>query len=365
MNERPTIEYIKEYMEGFGYKCLSKEYINSITKLILECNKGHIYKVGWSNFKRGSRCLTCSGRKRKTIEEVSEYVERFGYKCLSKEYINSYTKLEFQCDKGHIYKVIWRSLQQGHRCPMCFGGFGGKGRLTIEEIKEHVGKSGYICISEKYVNAYTKLEFQCNKGHLYKALYNSFKQGSRCPTCFGSKKKTIEEINKYAEKFDYKCLSNDYIGAHSKLKFECDKYHIYTTSWTELQIGHRCPICALEKISGRNNYRWRDYSEEDRKNIELYRDEIDKLSNINYVLYKNMINPDKLRRGNKYHLDHIYSVIDGFNNGIPPNVIANPYNLRVIDCAENIRKSGNSHMTIEQLYISYLCFLLKQKMEDT
>lgn len=47
------------------------------------------------------------------------------------------------------------------------------------------------------------------------------------------------------------------------------------------------------------------------------------------------------RRGFKsFHLDHIYPVIGGFNNQIPPEVIANIKNLRFIHHRKNIKKGS-------------------------
>ena len=121
-----------------------------------------------------------------------------------------------------------------------------------------------------------------------------------------------------------------------------------------------------ERMTSKNHPRWKNYTEEDREDIKSYKAGVTQITNTNYRKYYYIINPYKLKRSrNKFHLDHIYSIIDGFNNKVPPEIIANPYNLKVITYIENISKKGNSHMTLSQLYIFYICFLLKQKMEGT
>jgi len=40
-----------------------------------------------------------------TIKEMQEIAESRGGKCLSKEYVNNYTKLKWQCDEGHTWKA--------------------------------------------------------------------------------------------------------------------------------------------------------------------------------------------------------------------------------------------------------------------
>jgi len=43
----------------------------------------------------------------------------------------------------------------------------------------------------------------------------------------------------------------------------------------------------------------------------------------------------------KYHLDHIYSISEGFKNDIPPEAIGNLGNLRFIHYKKNIKKGGD------------------------
>jgi len=59
------------------------------------------------------------GKKKLTYEYVKEEIEKERYKLLSNEYINAKTKLELECPKGHKYEVKWNKWQQGTRCPIC------------------------------------------------------------------------------------------------------------------------------------------------------------------------------------------------------------------------------------------------------
>ena len=42
-----------------------------------------------------------------------------GYECISKEYTNANTYLDFICDKNHPIKMRWLNFHKGHRCPVC------------------------------------------------------------------------------------------------------------------------------------------------------------------------------------------------------------------------------------------------------
>lgn len=55
-------------------------------------------------------------------------------------------------------------------------------------------------------------------------------------------------------------------------------------------------------------------------------------------------------RGKKtYHLDHIYSISEGFKNKIKPEIIGNIINLRFIPAAINLQKTNKCDISLEEL----------------
>lgn len=54
-----------------------------------------------------------------------------------------------------------------------------------------------------------------------------------------------------------------------------------------------------------------------------------------------------------FHLDHIYSIADGFRRGVPPEIVGDIVNLRFIDARENQKKSDSSEITEEELIRRY------------
>lgn len=54
-----------------------------------------------------------------------------------------------------------------------------------------------------------------------------------------------------------------------------------------------------------------------------------------------------------HHIDHIFSVMDGFHNNVPPEIIGHISNLRMLHHSENVRKNGKSDITIDELYSRY------------
>ncbi len=54
----------------------------------------------------------------------------------------------------------------------------------LKTIKQIAIKKGGRCLSEEYVNGITKLEFECSKGHTWKAIPQSIITGSWCGECY-------------------------------------------------------------------------------------------------------------------------------------------------------------------------------------
>jgi hypothetical protein len=61
------------------------------------------------------------------------------------------------------------------------------------------------------------------------------------------------------------------------------------------------------------------------------------------------IDPER-KRSRDWHVDHIFSVTDGFLNDVPINVVSDISNLRLITDKENYKKHKKSEKTLVQLY---------------
>ena len=193
------------------------------------------------------------GKKKHTYEYIKAGIEKEGYELLSKTYINSKTKLKIQCPEDHICTIIWSSFNRGIRCEEC----GGTKKLTYKYIKMQIEKDGYRLLSKIYKNNRTKLKIQCNEGHTYKATWGMYKKGRRCPICFGTKKYTYTFIKTQIEKENYKLLDNKYVNNFSPLKLRCNKGHICKIRWSDFRHGVRCSKCFFINNYGENNPSWK------------------------------------------------------------------------------------------------------------
>jgi len=190
MHPRLTLDYVKEIIESNDYILLSNNYVNAHTKLKIKCDRGHIYDSSWDVFNRGCRCNKCStervvSKQRHSLNYIKNKIENEDYDLISKDYKNAKTPLKVICPNNHIVEFSWNYFQGGGRCPICFG----TPKKTINEIKEYSKSLGYELSSKKYNNALEKLEFRCPENHIFEVSWNNFsgKDGSRCPICWNIK----------------------------------------------------------------------------------------------------------------------------------------------------------------------------------
>ena len=95
------------------------------------------------------------------------------------------------------------------------------------------------------------------------------------------------------------------------------------------------------------------YSYIDRPALEKYYLEVINITKQSWKSKFKEINPNNLQRSHQLHLDHIYSISEGFKNNIPAEVIGHWTNLRLIPKIENSSKGAKCHKTLEELFEDY------------
>lgn len=251
-----TYSFVKNQFELGGYTLLSKEYINSRTKLVYTCEKGNKHSGSWSSWYKGCKRRQCSHRsivKRISHTYIKKEFEKAGYKLLSDNYVSCFDKLDYVCSNGHKHSIKWNDWQQGIRCPKCTD----NAILDIEFIKEQFLNEGYILLSTEYYNNRTKLEYICPSGHINNISYSSWSRGRRCSICNGNKVYTIDIVSKSFRDRGYKLLSKEYKNAHQKLEYVCPVGHRHFITRHEWDKNQGCPTCAVINNSGSNSVHWK------------------------------------------------------------------------------------------------------------
>jgi hypothetical protein len=88
--------------------------------------------------------------------------------------------------------------------------------------------------------------------------------------------------------------------------------------------------------------------------FEIYYNAVRNLSDRNYKKHKDLINPCNFSRGRtSYHLDHIFSIKEAYENNVPVEVVSHVSNLRMLKYDENIAKGGLSGKSLSELFEDY------------
>ncbi|WP_153631491.1 zinc-ribbon domain-containing protein [Prolixibacter sp. SD074] len=123
VKKKPGTISIKEMQKlamQHGGMCLSNSYINSKTKLWWQCAKGHCWQSTPFSIKvRKSWCPYCAGNQPLGVNAMHVLARERGGKYLSKEYKNCKTKMLWQCKHGHRFQSTLDNIKQGRWCPHC------------------------------------------------------------------------------------------------------------------------------------------------------------------------------------------------------------------------------------------------------
>lgn len=121
--------------------------------------------------------------------------------------------------------------------------------LTIVEMKNLASARGGECLSENYINNYTKLTWRCSCGTEWDAKPGQVKRGTWCPRCgiksAGRKKAlSIEKMQDLARGRHGQCLSEEYFTNRHPLVWQCKFGHQWSATPAHIVAGRWCPECA-------------------------------------------------------------------------------------------------------------------------
>ena len=136
-NNLPTYDYMKNFIQKQGYDLMSSEILSSTQKLLVECPKGHQYKVSWNKFSSGRRCPYCQNKVKISKDEANQTFMKYGYEIIG-DYINTITPVLVRCPRKHEYKVTLGNFKSGKRCRECKNNY--KGELKIRDFLEEIGE---------------------------------------------------------------------------------------------------------------------------------------------------------------------------------------------------------------------------------
>lgn len=232
---------------------------------------------------------------------------------------------------------------------------GGHNRLTTEMFLQKLQQRWPECPYGKqkiqYIKNNLRIILICQIHGDFLKWPSDVLNRSGCPKCKGQGFSRTHYLQELTERFpEYDFSKSSYTNATTLLEIGCRRHGLFTATRNGLLNNNkRCPECTKEKVletrinagSARDPALLSDF--------ERYKKAVWKETNKSYRTYKNVLG----ERNRSRHLDHVYSILHGFRDNIPPIVLGNIVNLRIIDSKLNQSKNTKSDCTKEELMKLY------------
>jgi hypothetical protein len=181
--------------------------------------------------------------KKLSLQDCINLATLKGGKCLSEMYVGIHLHMIWECKKGHKWKSTFAHIKNsGTWCPQCSGNI----KYNITYCIDIATERNIKCLSKEYNGAHSNMKWQCKKGHQWETTFSHIKNSkSTCPKCAGKQMYTLKDCINFIEKKSGKCLSTKYKGALSRMKWQCKKGHQWETTFSHIKnSGTWCPICG-------------------------------------------------------------------------------------------------------------------------
>ena len=147
----------------------------------------------------------------------------------------------FECETHGLFRnTIQNFLRAKIPCKKCSVD---KKKLSLNEINGRYRSYGVRCIDNDYVNAHEKLKWVCSNNHQWEASVDMMQQrDDKCLYC-AKKIMTIETIQLVAKELGLELISKSYINNVSPLKWKCKNDHIFSRTFALIKDNSKCPTC--------------------------------------------------------------------------------------------------------------------------
>lgn len=244
------IEYyneIKEIAEERGWKLISKEYIDSASKMLFWCPVKHEVELSAGTFKKTDKCTECVKvlKKLECYNEIKRIAEEKGWELLSEEFISSKDKMLFVCPNRHEVWIVFSTFKDERHINGCRKCLGTCPEDTENKFVQKIKELGGIVIG-KYISSEKRVHCCCKDKHDCYPTPSSVNKGTRiCPTCdpnssISAEARFIAKVAKFGG-----TILGKYIDASTKVPCICRKKHYCSITPNNLsRKKDLCVICA-------------------------------------------------------------------------------------------------------------------------
>lgn len=232
-----------ELAKSIGY-IIKGEYVNTTTKILMTCDKGHDFETIPKIIRRGGRCAACRGCCPKAAEkDFRDLAESIGYN-VNGEYITTNKKISMTCEKGHDIEISPGNLKSGKRCAVCSGKSSEAAKKIFEDIAASIGYT----VNGEYVSSHVKTSITCEKGHRFDMTPNNFKRGQRCPYCADHGFDQGKEASLYLYRWT--------LGGKSFIKYGVTNYDNHDKRIKQQAVGTKYTPELIKEVRGKGKDIW-------------------------------------------------------------------------------------------------------------
>lgn len=179
---------IQQTVQAKGGVCLSPLYMGVVARYEFQCAQGHRWTATGGWVLRGHWCRQCAYEAKQQAYRLTDGLARLQAAalkhkgaCLSERYVDQQTRYRFRCRYGHEWSTTGGIIFSGQWCCVCNAV---ERRLRQLAVMQEVAQAcGGRCLSEKYIGSGIKLEWECHRGHTWRATPANTKRGHWCPQC--------------------------------------------------------------------------------------------------------------------------------------------------------------------------------------
>lgn len=300
--------------------------------------------------------------------------------------VNQY--LTVGCRRHGSFKKRVRLFLQGSGCPACSGNYVRSSEtldkmskalkgipkgpsptaMSLDEVKARINKHHNSKYGLQFVKDPLSTHFTlvCSThGKFTKRRQDILhKKKTGCPNCNGGKQLTPKEFIARVKAKQPKWITYKktvYAGPKNSVTITC-KYHgdleaePYKLLYSKEAYG--CTECNKQRIREKRIASGRYPDPEKSNAYKIYRMDVRRYTNQAYKQYRK---PTTIR-SRSVHIDHMFSINEGFHRGVPAEIVGHITNLRMLGATANREKQTSCSKSLKDLYRDYRRFE-KQKRQ--
>jgi hypothetical protein len=326
LTQSEFMSLVKEKHGHRDYDWTNTLYVNRSTMVKVICPNHGEFSSFPKELLSGKCCQKCSPRKKYKLG------------------IRKGQGKEKQQTREHIdarfANMVWKKGHIAHN------------RLTnesfISQLISHWPDCPYDLSKVEYITTDIKITLICHTHGDFLKWPSDVKNKSGCPKCAGLVYDSNDVISKLSRMFpNYDYSDSDYVKSTKQMKVRC-KIHdsiFYQSHYRK----EECPECSKERRLRDRIAAGRAKDPMTLTEYEKYKKAVWKETTKSYKQHK-----ETLGERNRFnHLDHIYSILQGFRDDIDPIILGSIVNLRILDSKLNQSKNTRSDYSKEKLMELY------------